>query len=92
MRITASSLKKGVEVDFGNWGSLANRFRISLRWNGKKGVYEVYKFFYRTRKEDVVFSSPRLDEAVGRACQIANYYAKEVFGEPIYRDVAVEDT
>lgn len=88
MKIKESHLKFGGEVDFGYWGERHNRFRISLRWNKKKQQYEVYKHYFRTKTDEVVFSGKELGAAVKNACDIANGYAEKVYGEPIFKDVA----
>ena len=91
MKIKESHLKIGGEVDFGNWGKWDNRFRISLRWNKEKQQYEVYKYFFKTETDEVVFSSKDLNITVKKACDIANEQAKRVFGEPIFKDYGVEE-
>jgi len=91
MRIEASHLKIGGEVDFGIWGEYPNRFRISLRWNKETQQYEVYKFYFRGKKEEVIFQSKELSRVVQKACEIANTYAQKVYGKPIYNDIAIEN-
>ena len=91
MKISASSVKIGGEVDFGNWGTGWGRFRISLRWNKETVQYEVYKFFFRGKREIVVAKNQSITEIVKKACDLANKFAREVFGEDIYHDVAVEE-
>ncbi|MGC8646938.1 MAG: hypothetical protein ACP5T9_05340 [Thermoplasmata archaeon] len=60
--------KKGyslVEIDItANYGDYWNRARVSLRKNIAKNEYEVYAFYYRTRKEEVLYSTPSLDDCV----------------------------
>jgi len=90
MKISASSVKTGGEVDFGNWGLHWNRFRLSLRWNKEKQQYEVYRFFFRGKREVIVAKDQNITEIVKKACDLANKLAREVYGEDIYHDIAIE--
>jgi len=91
LRIEECFLKNGGEVDFGIWQRRTPKsFRISLRWNEEKQQYEVYKHYFRLNVDEVAFSSQNLRLAVEFACDIANNYAEQVYGAPIYKDIVIK--
>ncbi len=70
MRITKNMLENGGEIDFtANYhrGDPWNRGRLSLRKRGEK--YELYVHWYRTQKDEVLYSSANLHEVVEYANQ-----------------------
>ncbi len=78
MKLNPSELKSGKEEDYGIWGEKERGFKLSVRWNQRDKVYECYKLFFDTHKEELMFHSEKLADIVIKTYNLANSYAKNI--------------
>ena len=64
MKISEDSLIKGYEVFIIMPRRAPRNFRISIRYNETYGRFEVYRHYYRTKKNEVEYYSRKIEEVV----------------------------
>ncbi len=72
VKISAESLKKGKEVDITSHGNAPRNFKISIRYNETFQRFEVFRHYFRTKKNEVEYHSKNLKEVVD--------YIKSMYG------------
>ncbi len=71
-RLSKDSLLKGNEIDITPQRSAPRNFRISIRYNELYRRFEVYRHYYRTKKNEVEYYSRKIEEVVD--------YIKSMYG------------
>jgi hypothetical protein len=79
MKISPDSLIKGKEIDITPPRSAPRNFRISIRYNETYRRFEVYRHYYRTKKNEVEYYSRNMEDVVD--------YIKSMYGV----DFEIED-
>lgn len=64
LKVSESLLKKGVELDITSHRDSPRAFKLSIRFNEMYQRYEVFKHFYRTKKNEVEYHSKNLRDIV----------------------------
>jgi len=64
MKISQESLLKGREIDITPPRSSPRNFRISIRYNETYRRFEVYRHYYRTKKNEVEYYSRKIEDVV----------------------------
>jgi len=64
MKISKDSLVKGNEVNITPERTAPRNFRISIRYNETYRRFEVYRHYYRTKKNEVEYYSRNMDDIV----------------------------
>ena len=72
VKVSKESLLKGNEVNITPERSAPRSFRISVRYNETFRRFEVYRHYYRTKKNEVEYHSRNLEEVVD--------YIKSMYG------------
>jgi hypothetical protein len=63
-KISEEYLKKGNEVDITSQGNASRNFRISIRYNEVFRRFEVFRHYYRTKKNEVEYHSKNLKDII----------------------------
>ncbi|MHA1378401.1 MAG: hypothetical protein ACTSRG_08470 [Candidatus Helarchaeota archaeon] len=71
-------LEKNKEV----WDAEKKGFKLSVRWSDKEQLYECYKEYFDTDKEEILFQSKELTEVLKRSLTLSNFYAEKTANEP----------
>ena len=56
-------------------------FKISVRFNEAKKLYECYKIDFQTEEEEIIFQDEDLDDTLKRTQELYNSYAKKLAEE-----------
>ncbi len=64
IKVSEELLKKGIEVDIASHRNSPRAFKLSVRFNEMYQRYEVFRHYYRTRKNEVEYHSKNLHEVV----------------------------
>ncbi len=64
MEISPETLKKGVEIEITSHKNVARSFKLAIRYNELFQRFEVYRHFYRTRKNEIEYHSKDIRNVV----------------------------
>ncbi len=78
MKIDILDFQHGNVKNFGIWEDKKREFKLSIRWNESKKVYECFKLYFDTNEEIIIFTSKELVDIIIKTCYLANRYAKEL--------------
>ncbi|NVM02629.1 MAG: hypothetical protein HWN67_09855 [Candidatus Helarchaeota archaeon] len=74
MILESKELQRGKEKNYGVWGDKKREFKLGIRWNEKKSVYECFKLYIDTNEEEILFNSKKLVDITLKTCNLANYF------------------
>jgi hypothetical protein len=81
MKVNDKKLQAGDEQNYGTWGFNGSEFSLSLRWKQDKSVYEFYKVYMASGREETLFTDKNLPNAIIKALGLINRMARVISEE-----------